>query len=183
MRRQLLIFSVLFFLVISCRQNPKEPEKIYVHKIEYNGEKLDILNYSLSRYDSASCNVFHYTDSSSSDDNTPLYRDLMIDTTNVNYVIFCSDTFIFKGSKIFEVNQKKVLVNKYWGGYRGLDTGLILYLNNNSGLIILQSFGWGTKFAFISDFTSEGLINLLLSDTSGFVLSKKYEEKFLKKQD
>jgi len=178
MKQQLFFCLFISLTLISCTQKSIEPDRIIVQRIEYNGEQSELLKYSLIHYDSAQYKVFHYVDSSSSKDKVPIYRDLLIDTTNAEIIIFCTDTFKHKSSNDFSVGQRRVLVNSFVGGFKGVDTGLILYLNDQSGLFMVQSMGWGTMFTFVTDSISERLTRLLIKDTTGFVLNKKFEEKF-----
>jgi hypothetical protein len=178
MKQQLFFCLFISLALISCGQKSIEPDKIIVHRIEYNGEQSELLKYSLIHYDSAQYKVFHYVDSSSSEDKVPIYRDLLIDTINPEIIIFCNDTFKRKGSNDFSVGQRHVLVNSFVGGFKGVDTGLLLYLNDQTGLFMVQSMGWGTMFTFVTDSLSERVTRLLIIDTTGFVLNKKFEEKF-----
>jgi hypothetical protein len=178
MKRQLFFCLFISLTLISCAQKSIEPDRIIVQRIEYNGEQSELLKYSLIHYNSAQYKVFHYVDSSSSKDKVPIYRDLLIDTTNTEIIIFCTDTFKRKGSNDFSVGQRHVLINSFVGGFKGVDTGLILYLNDQSGLFMVQSMGWGTMFTFVTDSISERVTRLLIKDTTGFVLNKKFEEKF-----
>ena len=177
------LFCLIFLLltICGCKQKQDFSQKILVQRVDFMGEDPEFFSYSLIKNDSLNFRKFHYVDSTSYKKHEFLIRTLVIDTANFSYVIFANDTFRFKTENKFLVNKKNYNVRCYIGDTGiGADRGLTIYLNDKSGILLIQSMGWGTKFIFKTDSINNRLINQILTDTSGFILSKNYENKFFK---
>ena len=173
-----ILFSFMLLLFSFCNQNQRD---VTVYRLKHVVEKSDSTLYIFSKYDSSNYKLYHYRNSSNKGFQKSI--ELKIDTSKPSTVLFNLDTFQYRGSSRYYINHKNIYVKSYLGAFKGADTGLALYLTYNEGLIIVQSIGWLTNFTFIYDSNSIEIINLLLADSSGFVLTKNFEDKFFQYKD